>query len=86
MRQTPKTSTTKSHHQHDNNNPGPISQKPPITDYDTQQYETADRSDSIVSMASIRQESELMDELRQIEESEAKEQLNIILDVCQTVS
>eukprot|EP00095_Tigriopus_kingsejongensis_P005938 maker-scaffold316_size209483-snap-gene-1.35 protein:Tk05938 transcript:maker-scaffold316_size209483-snap-gene-1.35-mRNA-1 annotation:"PREDICTED: calpain-D-like" len=41
-----------------------------------------DRSDSIVSMASVRQESELMDELRQLEESEAKEQLQIILDLC----
>lgn len=89
--QTKLTTTTTPHttpaFKHDNNNPSsrnPTSDKTRsnMNQNKTRHFESPDRSDSMVSMASIRQESELMDELREIEESEAKEQLKIILDVC----
>ena len=37
-------------------------------------------------MTSVRQESELMDQLREVEELEAKDRLNAILEFCKAVS
>ena len=44
------------------------------------------RPASVTSMASIKQESELMDQLREIEEAEAKEMLQGIVKFCKDVS
>lgn len=44
------------------------------------------RPASVTSMASIKQESELMDQLREIEEAEANERLQGIIRFCKDVS
>ena len=44
------------------------------------------RPASVTSMASIKQESELMDQLREIEEAEANEMLQGIVKFCKDVS